>query len=209
MIQNEDDKVSITGDEARITVQGEEVDLDNLHSKGTVYILLDCSSSMAEGRKLQQAKDGSVDFAKEAIEKGYLVGLIKFDTYAVHVCDPQKDVSAFRTHFDGIRTTGNTNMTKAIEMATRKLIRTSGLRVMLIATDGMPNNPDSALAAASGTKGIGIEILTIGTDNANISFLQKLATRSDLALKVPEEQFRKAIGLMANNLKALPSGKKD
>ena len=192
-----------------LTIQGETVDLNKVKSSGVVYLLMDCSGSMAEGRKLQQAKEGLITFAVDAIAKGYLVGLIKFDTNATHISDPQKNIPALQSCINKMISTGSTNMTEAIVMATRKLIRVSGIRIMLIATDGYPNCQDSAIRAANNAKGMDIEIRTVGTDNADKSFLQKIATRNDLALKVPEKEFGKAISSMADSLKALPSGKKD
>ena len=47
-------------------------------SSKIVYLLIDCSGSMAEGNKIEQAKKGAIGFAEEAQRKEYAVGLIQF-----------------------------------------------------------------------------------------------------------------------------------
>ena len=58
------------------------------------------------------------------------------------------------------------------------------LSAVVIVTDGQPNSTEDALQSAAVLKQKGIEILCIGTDDADKAFLDKLATRKDLALHV-------------------------
>lgn len=170
-----------------------------------VYLLIDCSISMSGGTKLQQAKDGAKKFAQDAQRKGYSIGLIMFSSNAVCLFNHQQTHEFdLNSGIDGMTSAGSTNMTEAIEIAIEKL-GYAGSRAMLIATDGEPNNRESALNAAKKAKNLGIEILVIGTDDADINFLRKLATSTELAGKVPAAQFKDAISLMADRL-ALPSG---
>ncbi len=62
--------------------------------------MLDCSASMT-GYKLEQAREGVLDFAKDAIRKEYLTGLIKFNSLAMHICEPTKDISYLERHPKG------------------------------------------------------------------------------------------------------------
>ena len=96
-------------------------------------------------------------------------------------------------------------MTRAIEIAIEKLASVNGSRVIVIATDGHPDNQETVLSVAKEAKSMGIEILTIGTDDADIGFLRRLATSAELASKVPAARFEDAITSMADRL-ALPSG---
>lgn len=184
-----------------ISVRGKQITM------AVVYLLIDCSSSMSGRTKLQQAKDGAKKFAQDAQRKGYSIGLIKFSSDAVCLFDPKQQKHEFNlnSRIDGMSSSGTTNMTEAIEIAIEKLDFV-GSRAMLIATDGYPDNEDSALNAAQEAKSMGIEILTIGTDDADIRFLRRLATSTELANKVPAAQFENAISSMADRL-ALPSGK--
>jgi len=60
---------------------------------GTVYLVLNCSISMADGSKMNQAKRGASGFANESQRKGYSVGLIQFSSSAEHVSEPQKELA--------------------------------------------------------------------------------------------------------------------
>ncbi len=161
--------------------------------KGMVYLVVDCSGSM-DGHKIGQVKRGILEFAQDATKTDYLVGLIKFDTSAAHLCEPKNDISDLATHLDKINAHGSTNMAAAINMAREHLADPQYARVMVIATDGRPDKTQSALQAGQTAKNDGIDIITIGTDDADLTFLKKLATTSELASKVPSEQFGKALG---------------
>ena len=56
--------VSLVGGGIRIDASAKAVETQFNVQWGTVYMLLDCSSSMT-GYKLEQAKAGTIDFAKE------------------------------------------------------------------------------------------------------------------------------------------------
>lgn len=170
---------------------------------GKVYMVLDCSASMT-GYKLEQAKAGILDFAKDALRKEYLTGLIKFDSSATHLCEPVKDIRLIESFLNGIVATGSTNMVDAIKLARIKLKNVDCSRVIVIATDGQPDNAEMAIKAGILAKGDGIEIITIGTDDADQQFLKKLASRTELGTKVSKEMFAKAI---SSAYKLLPSAK--
>lgn len=174
-------------------------------STGHVYLLIDRSSSMA-GDKMKQAKKGSLNFAKDALAKGYLTGLIQFDSSSKLLCEPYKDLSSLKKAILGLDVGDTTHMAKAIDLAHRLLKEITGTRVIVIITDGMPNgdgDPESSLKSSDSAKKDGIDIITIGTDDANSEFLRRLASRSELGVKVESKNFEKAI---INSANMLPSG---
>lgn len=173
---------------------------------GLVYLVIDCSGSMA-GDKLAQARRGALDFAKKARTKGYSAGLIQFHSYATHVCEPIRDISLLRRHLEGMEVGGDTHMAEAIELADKKLQGREEALAMVIVSDGMPNgpgDPEASLEAGKRAKRKGIGIITIGTDDADHAFLAKLASRSELGVKVPVVQFEQAISSAAKKLPLLP-----
>ncbi len=174
---------------------------------GIVYLAIDCSGSMS-GEKLAHAKQGGIDFAKEARNKGYCTGLISFDSHATHLCSPQQKISVLQKALDRVSVAGSTNMTHAIKLATEKLDEADGKRALVIVTDGMPNNRSTALAAALQAKSKGIDIIALGTDDADHEFLKKLASRNDLATVVHRRQFREGIAATAKLLSLGEPGKK-
>ena len=203
---SKDTHVVISGKSVEIAHKGEPV--SGTVIIGYVYLLVDRSASM-EGNKLSQAKKGALNFAKDALAKGYFTGLIQFDSSTKLICEPYKDISALENALVKLTVGDTTHMAKAINLAYDLLKELSGYRVMVIVTDGMPNgagDPKSTLDAAETAKRNGIDIITIGTDDADKAFLKRLATRSELGMKVSSTHLEKAIKDAA---KMLPAGSKN
>ena len=91
-------------------------------------------------------------------------------------------------------------MAEAIKVARYHLDKSGSTRVIVIATDGRPDNKKAALKEAEKAKSRGIDIITIGTDDANQDFLKQMATRAELGRKVPREAFSQAISSASNLL---------
>jgi len=173
---------------------------------GFVYLVIDCSGSM-EGSKIGQAKNGALKFAKEAKTKGYAVGLIQFHSRATHLCEPTRDITLLKRRLETIEIGDATYMAEAIELVRKKLEGREGALAMLVATDGMPNgpgDPEASLEAGKRAKRKRIDIITIGTDDADQGFLQELASRTELGVKVARAQFEQAITSAARKLPMLP-----
>lgn len=172
---------------------------------GCVYFLLDCSGSMGDYNKLEQAKKGATDYGVEARNKGYAIGLIKFDSISTHLLEPQHNLETYEAELRKLSATGSTNLTAAIQEARTRLVNRIGERVIFIVTDGMPDNKQTALEAAAQVKANGIEIMTFGTDDADKAFLDMLATRKEFSVKMSRDQLQQGIKAMA---KLLPSTNK-
>jgi len=167
---------------------------------GFVYLVLDCSWSM-EGQKLEQAKRGALSFARDALTKEYSTGLVQFESIASHLCEPQRDIEILGQYLRKIEAGGSTNMADAIRLAAKKLRDKAGFRVMVIVTDGMPDDEEKALKAAKQAKSNKIDIITIGTDDADEEFLKKLASKKELNVIVSNNQLEQGI---VSTVKMLP-----
>jgi Mg-chelatase subunit ChlD len=199
-----DKQVAIAQHGVEIGHEGKPVNIEL--GGGFVYLAVDCSPSM-EGSKLAQAKRAAISFAEEARNKGYYVGLIQFHSYATHLCEPSRDISLLKQHLESIEVGTGTHIAEAVELARKKLEGRKGALAMVIATDGMPNGPGdprTSLEAGRRAKANGIDIITIGTDDADQQFLQKLASRTELGVKVARAQFEQAITSAAKKLPMLP-----
>ena len=173
---------------------------DTQAGQSFVYLVIDCSGSMTGG-KIAQAKKGAVDFAKTAFSDGYEVGLISFSDNTSHLSPPVNKIEKLATGIDNLQIQGGTNMAPAIEeVISRFRQKTDALLAMVIITDGITINPESALKAADDAKRLGISILTIGTDDADFVFLSKLASQTELARQVSSAQLEKAISDSAHML---------
>ena len=150
------------------------------------------------GKKLEQAKKGAKEFVNDAITiKGYQVSLIKFSTNAKLLSEATNNISVLEAHIDKLQVDDSTRMSLAINLANNYLKSNGGNLAIVVATDGVPEGRDetleTALAAATNAKQNGIDIIAIGTDDANQDFLSKLTSRTELAVHVPILQFDKAI----------------
>lgn len=193
--QPQDKRIAISQEGIEIRRESKPISDETIRA-GVVYLIVDCSGSMGEGNKLEQAKRGALNFAKEAKIKGYYIGLIQFHSYATHLCEPTREISVIEQHLKGIETGGTTHMAEAINLAYQKLKDKRGTRVMVVITDGMPNgpgDPEASLKAGERAKRDGIDIITIGTDDADQEFLKKLASRTELGVKVSRKEFEKGI----------------
>src|SRR3972149_4469133 len=178
---------------------------------GWAYLLVDCSVSMA-GDKFDQAKRGAAGFARDAIDKGYATGLIQFYWSASHLSEPTRDTSTLEHNIDRLKLKkvglgealgslfhkwgGGSNMAEGIRLAHQRLMGRTGNKAMVIVTDGQPNAPgapETSLHAGEAAKKDGIDIISIGTDQADQEFLKKLASRADLGMKVNPEDLQETI----------------
>lgn len=200
-----DTRLSVT--KGNIEIRHEGRPISGAAMTGYVYLLVDRSASM-EGDKLKQAKKGALNFAREALSKGYFTGLIQFDSASKLLCEPYRDISIIEKAVAKMDIGDTTHMAKAINLAHNLLNNVSGIRVMVIVTDGMPNgmgDPISTLKSGEAAKKSGIDIIAIGTDDADQEFLKRLASRSELGVKVENRKLEKTI---TDAAKMLPAGDK-
>jgi Mg-chelatase subunit ChlD len=173
---------------------------------GTAFVVLDCSSSMADSQKLRRAKMGAVEFAESAVQKGYEVGLIQFADFASVVVAPTVEAKKIRPAVEELSANGSTNLAGALQLAREVLRQVKRVRAVVVVSDGEPNDKQLALEIGRELKKDGVEIITVGTDDADRHFLARLATRADLATIVLAENLQQAIARTAAAL-ALPKPK--
>jgi Mg-chelatase subunit ChlD len=131
------------------------------------------------------------------------VGLIAFASTPGCYREARAGIAGFAECLDGLEASGSTDLAAALTLATKKIARCPGNKVFCVVTDGVPDDADAALAAAGEAVRHGIEIMAIGTDDADRTFLDRLVTRRELADKVERRQLRQGIASMAG---LLPGG---
>ena len=191
-------RVTLTGGGLQIRREGQPVRSTVLR-RGAVYLVVDCSSSMA-GEKIVQARAGALRFAVEAAATSYAVGLIGFSSRASLLCEPREDVAHVEQHLPRLEPGGTTNMARGIALAAENLAGRHGPLAMVVVTDGVPDDGAAALAAAQKATTVGIDVITVGTDDADAAFLRKLASRSGLAAVVDDRHLGEGIGTAAKML---------
>src|SRR4029079_5141400 len=75
---------------------------------GTVMLMIDVSGSM-NGRPIREAVRGAQRFVTEAVEAGYHVGVMLWNTTVVSVCAPTPDGNAARRVLGPVRSAAGGN----------------------------------------------------------------------------------------------------
>jgi Mg-chelatase subunit ChlD len=169
------------------------------NKRKVTYVLVDCSGSMSD-EKLQFAKDGAIAFAVDAVAKSYQIGVIRFDTIAEELLSPVDNIEKIKQAIALIVGGGSTNLASAIAIATGSLTDKATLRCICIVTDGAPDCVQDAIDEADKAKAAGIEIITRGTDDADIGFLERISTKKEFAAKVERKMLASSIREMSRLL---------
>jgi hypothetical protein len=82
-------------------------------------------------------------------------------------------------------------MHKGLELALSLMPQTGD--TVVVVTDGAVDDPQTTLVLGTKLKAAGVEILAIGTDDADKRFLSQLASRPDLSMMVVSKNLRQAI----------------
>lgn len=180
-------------------------DLVSQRSKvcGTVYLLLDCSASMASDGKLEQLKRGSLRFFAEAWGRDYAVGAIDFGSRAFCLLGATRNFYHFQKRIMGLGADGRTAMDSAIRLGTWRLRFKRGYRAMILITDGQPDYPEATLQAALVARRLGIDLIAVGTSGADEAFLATLTPKPELASVVGVGELGESI---AGAARELPKG---
>jgi Mg-chelatase subunit ChlD len=167
----------------------------------SVILAVDCSGSMA-GDKIRQAREGALDFGRDAINRGYAVGVVGFGSAAEMLAAPSQHEGSFSGALARLSVSGTTNMAAGIDAATTTL-GTRGNRIVCVVTDGMPDSIGDAITSAQRARASGIEIMAVGTDDADWTFLSQIVSRRELATKIERREFGKQIASMSKMLPQL------
>lgn len=173
---------------------------------GDIFFLVDCSGSMASFSKMEQARSGILDYASKVIPQNYHIGLIKFGSFAEFVTEPIGDIAKVEKlvkQVDCVGSIANSTMLHdAIQQAMFRFSNFRVRRVICVVTDGFCHDTHATLEIAKDAKKSGIEIMTIGTEDADLQFLKELSSKEKLALTASSSQLEaginKMVGLLAS-----------
>lgn len=169
--------------------------------RGTLYLLLDHSTSMSDMGKMEGLIRGSLRLFVEARKREYAVGAIGFADRARLLSGPSCDVERFRLQLSTLEPVGRTAMAQALQLATRQLRRRRGDKIILLVTDGMPDSREATLDAARLARAQGVTVIAIGIGGTDEAFLAALTPKPELAVKVELGQLEETMG---NAAKVLP-----
>ena len=164
----------------------EEIDWDELESPTPVSmpmdiaLVIDCSGSMSGG-ELDDAKAAASRFL-DNINQGTHVGLVSFGGDEVEIeMHLTQDFDELREAIDNLSTRGTTPMDEAIELAaTEVLVNHQNTNVLILLTDGYPDDDKATLTKAESAKAQGIQIIAIGVgDGVDSDYLQEISSTPD------------------------------
>ncbi|MFI5456364.1 MAG: Hsp70 family protein [Isosphaerales bacterium] len=146
-----------------------------------VLLLIDVSASMT-GQPLIEAQTAANEFLSRCDFTTMEVGLISFSTLVALQSAATSNVRRLHAAVHRIEAQGSTNLTDALEMARGQLVSDDRKRYIVILTDGYPDAPDSAVEQALAARQQGIEIVAIGTGDADRDYLRRLASSEQASI---------------------------
>jgi molecular chaperone DnaK len=146
-----------------------------------VFLLIDVSSSMT-GQPLEEAQTASREFLSKCDFTTMEVGLVSFSTVAMLQSPATSNVRRLHAAVHRLEAEGSTNLTDALERAREQLGSAERRRYIIILTDGYPDAAESAVEQAMGARGDGIEIVAIGTGDADRDYLRRLASSDQASI---------------------------
>lgn len=152
-----------------------EPDLASLYPMPVnVALLIDCSGSM-RGQPIEEAKRATLKFINSFNYPLGRVALVGFPGGILHnleTCD-----GYLPDTINSIRASGGTPMTEALNVTVdRVLYGSDAEKVIILLTDGEPNDPLTAAEAAKRAIANGIKIITVGVSGAHKCFLSSIAS---------------------------------
>jgi len=163
---------------------------------------------MGDPGKVRQLRRGALRFFLEAVRREYAVGAVRFATDAALLVGAGIDAHRFWTRLHRLVPYGSTAMAEGIALATSRFRFRRGDRVMILITDGVPDDPERAVAAARRARALGITLIAIGTGNADRDFLSTLTGRPELSQVVGTEALAGALSDRSADLEGVrrPAG---
>jgi molecular chaperone DnaK len=161
-----------------------------------VFLLLDVSSSMT-GQPLIEAQTAAREFLSKCDLTTMEVGLISFSTLVALQAAATSNARRLHAAVHRLEAEGSTNLTDALEMARGQLVSGDRKRYVVILTDGYPDAPESALEQALAAREQGIEIVAIGTGDADRDYLRRLASSDQASIFARSGELVQAFGHIA------------
>jgi molecular chaperone DnaK len=139
----------------------------------SVFLLIDVSYSM-DGAALVEAKQAAQAFISQSDLAHTAIGLIKFGCKAKMISQLTQNAKHLHKAIKRLKTDGSTNMTDGLKTAYLKLKNIDDPRFIVLLTDGLPNHPKETQQIAKEICTNGIELITIGTGEADQKYLQSI-----------------------------------
>jgi molecular chaperone DnaK (HSP70) len=146
-----------------------------------VFLLIDGSASMT-GQPMEEAQTAAREFLSRCDFTTTEVGLISFSSMVALQATATSNVRKLHVAIQRLEAEGSTNLTDALEMARGQLAGDDRRRYIVILTDGYPDAAESAVEQAVAARRSGIDIVAIGTGDADRDYLRRLASSEQASI---------------------------
>ena len=140
-----------------------------------IFLLIDVSASMG-GEPLEEAQSAALEFLDKCDFTRTEVGLISFNDEVVLQTEATDNARKVRAAIDRLESDGTTDLGGALELARHRLNRLDRLRYIVLLTDGYPDAAEAAVLEAIRARNEGIEVVAIGTGDADLDYLKRLSS---------------------------------
>ena len=142
-----------------------------------VVLAIDVSGSM-QGSELAEAKGACLGFIEELERAGSAdhVAVVSFGSDAHTVAAMGESPDSQRLAVQALEVAGSTNLAAGLRRAQDELAAVAGRRVVVVLTDGAPDDRAASLAVRGALVADGVELIARGVAGADENFLSELAT---------------------------------
>lgn len=156
-----------------------------------LVLLLDTSGSMSGGR-LREVKTAASDFVQRQTSQDNEFAVISFASSSRVETALTTNKNQIEQSINDLVEGGSTAMASGLDLATTELESTSLAKNILLFTDGIPNSESNTLQVAQQVKADNINLIAVGTGDAEVNFLEEVTGDSDLVFYAGSNNFDQA-----------------
>ncbi len=154
-----------------------------------IALLIDCSGSMDQGGKLQEAKSAALSFVQRQDLSRNQIAVVGFGSQVQPAASLTGDLTTLQNAIANLSDGGGTRMDSGINAAADQLKSSSLKRNILLFTDGIPDSKFGTTNAARFVRFQGINIIAVATDGADTNYLAEVTGNSSLVFYASSGQF--------------------
>jgi len=155
-----------------------------------ICLLIDCSGSMA-GNKLAEAKRAAVNFVQRQDLARHRLSLVSFESSPHRMLDLSQSATDLTMAANKIADGGGTRMDLGLIEAADTLRGATEQKIILLFTDGMPDDQADTLSAAANVKAAGIKVVAVATDDADVGYLASVTGDKSVVFYTSSGQYEK------------------
>lgn len=155
-----------------------------------ICLLIDCSGSM-KGSKLQEARRAATNFVQRQELTRHQISIVSFESAPHHQSGLSRSAADLSMAADRIADGGGTRMDLGLAAAADSLRGATEQKIILMFTDGMPDDKAITLSSATNVRSAAIKLVAVATDDADVGYLASLTGDKSLVFYTSSGQYEK------------------